>query len=123
MTCTEKGRKWLREELDKPTRLEILIARCEKARDAAKDPDSKIIWEGKARELREKTEKMRLSLYKTFIDFEESLVESPWGKCFKCGEQMIHGGDHDEEDVNGQRVTVSNFHCPGCDSDALFYWS
>ena len=49
------------------------------------------------------------------------LVESPWGKCFKCGEQMIQGGDHDDE--SGDHLIVSNFHCDECGSDALFYWS
>ena len=54
MTDEERGRKWLRDELAKPTKTEILVARCEKARDEANDPDIKIIWECKARELRDK---------------------------------------------------------------------
>ena len=44
----------------------------------------------------------------------------PWGKCFRCGGQMIQGGDHDDE--SGDHLIVSNFHCPGCGSDALFFW-
>ena len=51
---TEAGFRWLRDELAKPTKTEILVARCEKARDLARDPDIKIIWECKARELRDK---------------------------------------------------------------------
>ena len=43
-----------------------------------------------------------------------------WGQCFKCGEQMIQGGDHDDE--SGDHAIVSNFHCPSCGSDALFFW-
>tara|TARA_R110002020_G_scaffold27274_1_gene88004 strand:- start:1006 stop:1209 length:204 start_codon:yes stop_codon:yes gene_type:complete len=51
---TDERYAWLRAELKKPTVLERHIARCEKARDEAHDPDMKIIWEGKARELRGK---------------------------------------------------------------------
>tara|TARA_R110000765_G_scaffold194942_1_gene300498 strand:- start:357 stop:560 length:204 start_codon:yes stop_codon:yes gene_type:complete len=47
-------RRWLRAELKKPTMVELRVARCEKARDEAHDPDMKIIWECKAQELRGK---------------------------------------------------------------------
>ena len=49
---TDEKYTWLRNELKKPTLVERRIARCEKARDEAHDLDMKIIWEGKARELR-----------------------------------------------------------------------
>lgn len=51
---TDERYAWLRKELAKPTKLDAQIERCEKARDAAHDPDMKIIWEGKVRELRNK---------------------------------------------------------------------
>ena len=49
-----RGRQWLRKELEKPTKLEIKIARCERACEEAADPDIKIIWAAKVRELRRK---------------------------------------------------------------------
>lgn len=38
------GFNWLRSELEKPTTLETRVAACKKARDAAHDPDMKIMW-------------------------------------------------------------------------------
>tara|TARA_R110000851_G_scaffold110270_3_gene232957 strand:- start:1820 stop:2011 length:192 start_codon:yes stop_codon:yes gene_type:complete len=49
-----QGMQWLGEKLSKPTLTEQRIARCEHARNMAHDPDIKIIWEGKARQLRDK---------------------------------------------------------------------
>jgi len=49
-----QGLQWLSNQLTQPTLTERRIARCEVARDAAHDPDIKIIWEGKARQLRDK---------------------------------------------------------------------
>ena len=49
--------KWLQEELFKPSLTERRISQCEAARDRAHDPDIKIIWEGKARQLRGKRTK------------------------------------------------------------------
>ena len=53
-----------------------------------------------------------------------------WGRCFKCGDQMIQGGDHSAEDLQelygeegAANILVSNFHCPTCESECLFYWS
>jgi len=46
------GMNWLGQQLAAPTLTERRIARCEDARDAARDPDIQIIWEGKARQLR-----------------------------------------------------------------------
>jgi len=45
-----------------------------------------------------------------------------WGRCFKCGQQMIQGGDHDDIDADDNEVIVSNFSCPNCNSDCLFTW-
>lgn len=49
-----QGLQWLSDQLAQPTLTEKRIARCEVARDKAHDSDIKIIWEGKARQLREK---------------------------------------------------------------------
>lgn len=46
--------QWLSDQLAQPTLTERRITRCEVARDAAHDPDIKIVWEGKARQLRDK---------------------------------------------------------------------
>ena len=51
---TLEGYRWLQEQLLKPSLTEHRIAQCEKARDTAHDPDIKIIWEGKAQQLRGK---------------------------------------------------------------------
>ena len=53
---------------------------------------------------------------------KKSVSNDHWGKCFKCGEQMIQGGDHDDPfQEYGDHSIVSNFHCPACDSVAFFY--
>ena len=49
-----RGLRWLGEQLAAPTRTEQRIANCERARSMAHDPDVRIIWEGKARQLRDK---------------------------------------------------------------------
>ena len=49
-----RGLRWLGEQLAAPTLTEQRIANCERARDTAHDPDVRIIWEGKARQLRDK---------------------------------------------------------------------
>ena len=51
---TLEGWRWLQEQLLKPSLTERRIAQCEKARAMAHDPDIKIIWEGKAQQLRGK---------------------------------------------------------------------
>ena len=51
---TLEGYRWLQEQLLKPSLTERRISQCEKARDTAHDPDIKIIWEGKAQQLRGK---------------------------------------------------------------------
>ena len=47
---------------------------------------------------------------------------SQWGVCYRCGGQMIQGGDHDDIDMDENEVIVSNFHCPSCKSECLFTW-
>jgi len=47
-----RGLQWLGEQLAKPSLTEQRIANCERARSTAHDPDIRIIWEGKARQLR-----------------------------------------------------------------------
>ena len=49
-----RGLRWLGEQLAAPTLTEQRIANCERARSMAPDPDIRIIWEGKARQLRDK---------------------------------------------------------------------
>jgi hypothetical protein len=48
---------WLGQQLSGPTPTERRIALCEQARDTAHDPDFQILWEGKARQLRDKRTK------------------------------------------------------------------
>ena len=42
--------------------------------------------------------------------------------CFRCGEDMIWGGDHSFEDycMDGDGI-VSNLSCSECDAYCLFY--
>ena len=47
---------------------------------------------------------------------------SPWGVCYRCNQQMIQGGDHDDIDADENEVIVSNFHCHSCKSECLFTW-
>ena len=47
-----RGLRWLGEQLAAKTLTEQRIANCERARSMAHDPDIRIIWEGKARQLR-----------------------------------------------------------------------
>ena len=49
-----KGFQWLQAQLQTPSLTERRIAQCEKARDTAHDPDIKIIWDCKVRQLRGK---------------------------------------------------------------------
>ena len=44
-------------------------------------------------------------------------------KCI-CGEELIHGGDHDAEDRGADPndwLIISNFSCPECMRDVLVY--
>lgn len=42
-------------------------------------------------------------------------------KCPNCETEMIHGGDHDEEDMDERNYIASNLSCPGCDTFMLIY--
>ena len=42
--------------------------------------------------------------------------------CWNCGGIMIWGGDHDVEDDHSFDVET-NFSCPKCDSEMVFYRS
>jgi hypothetical protein len=43
--------------------------------------------------------------------------------CFRCGADMIWGGDNDYEDygIDDQDGIVSNLSCPKCESFCIFY--
>jgi len=49
-------------------------------------------------------------------------VPGGWGHCYRCGAQMIQGGDHDDVDADGVEIIISNFHCPNCESSCEFAW-
>jgi len=42
-------------------------------------------------------------------------------QCFYCKHELIWGGDHDDQDMDGQDYIVSNLSCPECNSFVLFY--
>jgi len=42
-------------------------------------------------------------------------------KCPNCETNMIHGGDHDDEDTDGRDCILSNLSCPNCDTFILIY--
>lgn len=42
-------------------------------------------------------------------------------KCPNCETNMIHGGDHDDEDMDGRGYIASNLSCPNCDTFMLIY--
>ena len=52
-----EGMNWLGRQLAAPTLTEQRIARCEKARNTAHDPAIQVVWEEKARQLRDKRKK------------------------------------------------------------------
>ena len=52
-----RGMHWMGQQLSGPTPTERRIALCEQARDTAHYPDIKIIWECKARKLRDQRTK------------------------------------------------------------------
>jgi hypothetical protein len=47
-------------------------------------------------------------------------------KCYNCGTELIWGGDHDCEDVEGllneEHAIVTNLSCPNCGAFHLVYW-
>ena len=42
-------------------------------------------------------------------------------KCPNCENELIHGGDHDDENADGEEVIVSNLSCNGCNTFVLIY--
>lgn len=42
-------------------------------------------------------------------------------KCPNCETRMIHGGDHDDKDMDGRGYIASNLSCPNCDTFMLIY--
>jgi hypothetical protein len=43
--------------------------------------------------------------------------------CYCCGEELIWGGDHDDEDDMGRELIVTNLSCSKCDAFVLVYWN
>jgi len=41
-------------------------------------------------------------------------------KCYNCGTELIHGGDHDGEEGDEHDI-VSNLSCPKCETFVLVY--
>ena len=37
-------------------------------------------------------------------------------ECWNCRAALIWGGDHDDEDIDGNEYIVSNLSCPNCDT-------
>lgn len=42
-------------------------------------------------------------------------------KCWHCDKELIWGGDHDEEDDEGNELIVTNLSCFHCDAFVLIY--
>ena len=42
-------------------------------------------------------------------------------KCPGCDHEMIWGGDHDDEDMDGRGYIASNLTCPECDTFVIVY--
>ena len=41
--------------------------------------------------------------------------------CPNCSNNLIHGGDHDDEDADGRGYIASNLSCPECDTFLIIY--
>jgi|TARA_R110000787_G_scaffold29297_4_gene79439 hypothetical protein len=41
--------------------------------------------------------------------------------CWHCQEKLIWGGDHQEEDDEGNDLIVTNLSCSKCDAEVLVY--
>jgi len=41
--------------------------------------------------------------------------------CWHCGSDLIWGGDHDHEDMDGKEYIESNLSCSACDAFYLVY--
>lgn len=42
-------------------------------------------------------------------------------QCYDCDDELIWGGDHDNEDIEGG--IISNYNCSECDCTAIIYWN
>ena len=40
-------------------------------------------------------------------------------KCWHCNTELIWGGDHDDEDEEGNEMIVTNLSCPKCETFVL----
>ena len=44
-------------------------------------------------------------------------------KCWHCKTELIWGGDHDDEDEDGNEMIVTNLSCPKCETFVLVYFT
>ena len=44
-------------------------------------------------------------------------------KCWHCATKLIWGGDHDDEDGEGNKMIVTNLSCPKCNTVVLVYYT
>ena len=44
-------------------------------------------------------------------------------KCWHCNTELIWGGDHDDEDEDGNEMIVTNLSCPKCEAFVLVYFT
>ena len=44
-------------------------------------------------------------------------------KCWHCNTELIWGGDHDDEDEEGNEMIVTNLSCPKCETFVLVYYT
>jgi hypothetical protein len=44
-------------------------------------------------------------------------------KCWHCNTELIWGGDHDDEDGEGNEMIVTNLSCPKCETFVLVYFT
>ena len=42
-------------------------------------------------------------------------------RCYDCGDELIWGGDHDNEDIKDG--IISNYNCSKCDCTVIIYWN
>ena len=43
-------------------------------------------------------------------------------KCYVCESDLIWGGDHDAEDVDGNKLIETNLSCSQCEAKYLVYY-
>ena len=42
--------------------------------------------------------------------------------CWHCNTELICGGDHEDEDEDGNEIIATNLSCPNCESLVLIYY-